>query len=250
MKAAMKVEALKLVRSPVGVIAAASIVGGVVVLIATMMAAIRSGNLELTAKLGADATFDWSGLVSGAAQITGAGGLIGFGVVLAWLFAREFADGTITGLFGLPVGRGTIAAAKLAIYALWAIGATLLLSAALLVLGLILGFGPPDAAAWAGIGRQSALGFLTAAVALPVAWVATAARSLLAGVSCAIGLVVVAQVGALTGMGGWMPVAAPSLWAISGGTAVSAVQLAAPVVLAGVVGAVTVWSWHRLQLDR
>ena len=121
----------------------------------------------MIAKLGGSATFDWTGLVSTAAQITGAGGLIGFGVVLAWLFAREFADGTITGLFALPIGRGTIAAAKLAIYTVWAVSVSLLIAAALLLLGLVLGFGMPDASAWAGLGRQLGLGILTAAIALP-----------------------------------------------------------------------------------
>lgn len=250
MRAAMRVEALKLVRSPVGVISTAAIAGGIVVLVAALMAATSSGDPAMIAKLGGSATFDWTGLLNTAAQITGAAGLIGFGVVLAWLFAREFADGTITGLFALPIGRGTIAAAKLAIYTVWAVSVSLLIAAALLLLGLVLGFGMPDASAWAGLGRQLSLGILTAAIALPVAWVATASRSLLAGVSCAIALVIVAQVGAITGAGGWMPLAAPALWAISGGAAVSGAQLALPAILAAVVGAGTIVTWRRLQLDR
>src|SRR3954447_10358126 len=103
MRGAMQFEALKPLRPSVGVIATAAIVVGVVALVGGLMAAIASGDPELTAKLGGDATLDWAGLVSAGAQITGAGGLLGFGVVLAWLFAREFADGTITGLFGLPI---------------------------------------------------------------------------------------------------------------------------------------------------
>lgn len=250
MNAAVRFEALKLVRSPVGIISTIAIAGGIFALVAALMAAVASGDPALIAKLGGTASLDWAGLASTAAQITGAGGLIGFGVVLAWLFAREFADGTITGLFALPMGRGTIAAAKLTVYAVWAVLVSLVTVAALLLLGLGLGFGLPDASAWAALGRQSGLGILTAAVALPVAWVATASRSLLAGVSCAIGLVIVAQVGALTGAGGWMPLAAPALWALSGGAAVSAAQLALPLVLAAAIGAVTVWTWRRLQLDR
>ena len=85
-----------------------------------MMAALASGDPQLVAKLGPGASRDWRGLVGVAAQISGAGGFLAFGVVGAWLFGREFTDGTITGLFGLPVGRGTIAAAKLAVYAAWA----------------------------------------------------------------------------------------------------------------------------------
>ncbi|WP_349827867.1 hypothetical protein [Brevibacterium litoralis] len=86
----------------------------------------------------------------------------------------------------------------------------------ILGLGLVVGYGVPDVAAWAGLGRQVVLGVLTAVVAVPVAWVAIVARSVLAAVGGAIGLVVVAQVGALTGLGGWVPPVAPALWALGG----------------------------------
>lgn len=250
MRVAMRFEALKLMRSPVGVIATAAITAGILLLVTGMMAALASGSDDLTAKLGPGATLDWRGLTNTSAQITGAGGLIGFGVVLAWLFAREFTDGTITGLFALPVGRGTLATAKLAVYALWATCVSAVVSAALFVVGLAFGFGPPSGDDAAALWRQFALGLLTAAIALPVAWVATAARSLLGGVGAAIGLVIVAQVGTIAGAGGWMPLAAPAIWAISAGTAVSATQLALPVLLAAVIGVITIASWRRLQLDR
>lgn len=250
MRAAVQVEALKLLRSRVGVIASAVLVGGLLALVAGTMAAVVAGDRALIAKLGGHAVAGWAGLLHVAAQITGAGGLLGFGVVLAWLFSREFADGTVTGLFALPVGRGRIAAAKLLVFVAWAIVISLALDAVLLVAGLAYGFGVPGPQAWAALGRQGALGLLTAAVAVPVAWAATLARSLLAGVAAAVGLVVVAQVGAMGGAGGWMPFAAPALWAISGGAAVSAVQLGVPVVLALAVSGLVVASWRRLQLDR
>lgn len=249
MNAAIRVEATKLLRSPVGVIATAAIAGGILVLVLGIMVAVRSGDTAIVAKAGG-ARADWAGLIGTAAQITGAGGLLGFGVVLAWLFAREFADGTITGLFALPVGRGRIAAAKLAVYALWAVAVSVGLTVGSAVLGIALGFGMPDASAQAGLARQFALGILTAALALPVAWVATAARSLLAGVATAVALVVIAEVGAIAGAGAWMPFAAPALWAMSAGSAVSALQLSVPVLVATLVAAATVWSWGRLQLDR
>jgi ABC-2 type transport system permease protein len=188
--------------------------------------------------------------VGAAAQISGAGGLLAFGVVAAWLFGREFTEGTITGLFGLPVGRGTIAAAKLAVYAAWGTGVSAAVVVVVLLLGLVLGFGAPDAAAWEELGRLLVLGVLSVGVAVPTAWVATITRSLLGGVSVAIGLVVVAQVGVLAGGGGWVPLAAPALWALSGGAAVSAVQLGGAVAFAVVAGTATTWTWHRLQLDR
>src|SRR5690606_20999878 len=86
---AVRSEALKLVRSPVGTIATLALVVGTLVLLGGITAALASGNPELTAKVGVGATLDWAGLLASAAQITSAGGLLGSGVVLAWLFGRE-----------------------------------------------------------------------------------------------------------------------------------------------------------------
>ena len=84
----------------------------------------------------------------------------------------------------------------------------------------------------------------------PVAWVATLGRSVIAGIGCTIGIVVLAQVGVLTGPGAWLTFAAPGLWAVNDGQGVSAIQflLIIPVALAG--AGLTVRAWARLQLDR
>lgn len=250
MKTAVSVEALKLRRSLVGVVATIAIVGGTIALLVGITAAVASGNPEMIAKAGPGATLDWTGLLSSATQITAAGGLLGFGVLLAWLFAREFTDGTITGLFALPVGRGRIAIAKLIVYAIWVITVSITLTGCLVVLGLILGYGFPNADAWAGLGRQLILGALTGAVAIPTAWVATVTRSMLAGVGCTIALVVIAQVSALAGAGGWMPLTAPALWAMGKGAGVTVWQLTLSLVLAIGFAAITHVSWDRLQMNR
>lgn len=80
--------------------------------------------------------------------------------------------------------------------------------------------------------------------------IATVTRSLLAAVGGAIALVIVAQVGALAGAGGWMPLAAPALWAMSSGVAVTAVQLALTVAFAAIFTFLTCASWARLHLNR
>ncbi|MEH6380686.1 MAG: hypothetical protein V7768_03115 [Dietzia cercidiphylli] len=91
---------------------------------------------------------------------------------------------------------------------------------------------------------------LTSAIVTPVAWVTTVTRSTLAGVAATIAIVIVAQVGVLVGAGGWMPFAAPTLWAMSGGSGVSPLQLALVGVIPLVSTALTVATWRRLQLDR
>lgn len=246
---AVRVEALKLAHSPVGKIGTLALVAGTLALLGGITAALTSGNPELMAKLGSTATLDWNGLLASAAQITAAGGLLGFGIVLSWMFGREFTDGTITGLFALPVSRSRIALAKLAVYAAWNLAITVLLTLSILALGLALHYGAPSVDTWASLGRQGALTAMTGAIAVPVAWIATVTRSLLAAISGAIALVITAQVGSLAGAGGWMPLAAPALWAMSRGTAVSATQLAITGMFGVAFAALTCTTWARLQLN-
>lgn len=250
MSAVLLSEALKLRASLVGIVGTITIVGGIALLSGGILLAAASGQPDLVAKLGPAATADWPGFLSAAAQITGAGGLLGCGIVLAWMFGREFSDATVSGLFALPVGRARIAAGKLALFALWGIGTALGLTGALLLVGLGAGLGAPSPQTWTGLARQTALGLLTCAIATPVAWITSLARSTLGGVTTTIAIVVVAQVGVLAGAGGWMPFAAPTLWAMSGGNAVSPLQLALVGTVPAASAALAIAAWRRLQLDR
>jgi ABC-2 type transport system permease protein len=250
MRAALWAETVKLTGSLVGRVATIALVVGIAALTGSILLAAASGNPQLVAKLGPGATADWNGFLLSAAQITGAGGMGGFGIVVAWMFGREFGDGTITGLFALPVRRATIAGAKLLVYAGWAVAVSVLLAAVLLVEGLIAGLGPLTEADAMTLLRQLALSIMTAAIAVPVAWAATLGRGVLAGVSVAIGLVVVAQFSVLAGAGGWMPLAAPALWAISSGVGVTAGQLSLLIPFVALAAAAVLVTWQRLQLDR
>ncbi|WP_051297706.1 ABC transporter permease [Brevibacterium album] len=252
MRSAILAETLKLLRSPVGTIGTLALVLGVLALVGGLILGIASGSPRLVAQAkfsGIDVTAGWQGLLSTAAQITAAGALLGFGVVLAWMFAREFAEGTVAGLFALPVTRGRIAFAKFAVHGLWVLLVGSALTGALLGLGLLLGYGPPGAEARAGLARQFALTLLSGALTAPVAWVASLTRSLLAGTAAAILLVIIGQIGALAGTGAWLPPAAPALWALSEGTEAGAAQLALAVLTAGAFAGFTCAHWARLQLD-
>jgi ABC-2 type transport system permease protein len=114
----------------------------------------------------------------------------------------------------------------------------------------ISGLGALSGDNWAMLARQLALGVMSAALTLPIAWVATLSRSVLGGVSAAIGLVVVAQVSVLASLGGWIPLAAPALWAVSAGAEVSPVQLLLLVPFAGASVLASALAWRRMQLDR
>lgn len=253
MNAALRVEALKLSRSPVGVIGTLALLIGTLALLGGLTMGLAGGNPELTAQAefsGVAATLDWDGLLGFSAQITTAGSLLGFGVVLSWMFGREFTDGTITGLFALPVTLNRIALAKFAVYALWVILVSLILVLGLLGLGFLFSYGVPSPYTWAGLVRQLVLTMLSGALAVPVALIATVTRSLLAAIGGAIALVITGQVGAIAGAGGWMPLVAPALWAMSGGGDVTLTQLSLTVAVALVFVVLACVSWSRLQLDR
>lgn len=250
MKAAVRAETLKLTHSLVGVIATLAMVLGVVALLGGLTVGVARGNPQVTMKLGPVDFLSWHGLLEGGAQITAIATLLGFGVVLAWMFGREFTDGTVAGLLALPVSRTQIALGKLVVYGIWATGVSLAIAAAMLFLGLVLGYGLPSSDSWAALGQVCVLGLVTAGLAVPIAWVATLSRSLLAAVGCTVGLAVVAEVGAIAGAGGWMPFAAPALWAMTDGAEVTAAQLALALSVPLIFGSLSCVAWARLQLDR
>ena len=172
-----------------------------------------------------------------------------FGVALSWIFGREFADGTVSSLFALPVPRAAIALGKLMVYAIWAVGVAVLLTGVVAGVGLVLGFGVTDAAGFGELARLPLLVVLTALIAVPAAWAATLGRGLLPGIATTIGIIVVAQVLAIADVGAWVPIVTPALWAIAPDSVPPAALLTVPSVPI-VFGALCALAWSRLQLDR
>ena len=249
MRAALATESMKFVKARVPAVTSVMLTLGIAVLCAAMLRALDSGDPQLVAKLGALADpGGWVGFVLAASQITAIAGLLGFGVALSWLFGREFADGTVTGLFALPVGRGTIAAAKLVVYLAWSVAVAVLLAGALVLLGLVAGLGPVPSDAVPILGRLVVVTLLTALLGIPAAWAATVGRGLMAGIGTIVGIVVVAQVAVFSGIGAWFPFSSPGVWATGAPVSSGQLALVAPVTL--IAGVLVVVSWRRLQLDR
>jgi len=192
-----------------------------------------------------------AGLFAAAHTIVAVGGLLGFGVVIGWVFGREFTDGTITGLWAIPVARPVVATAKLLLLLAWSLTTAAVLAAALTAVSLLM---DPDAGASAAVapaGKFAAIAVLTAGAATPCAWVATVGRGYLPAIGTIIAIVLVAQMAVMTGLGGWFPFAVPGVWAAGpdAGTVTAAhltFALAVPVVFA----AATIRSWQRLTLAR
>lgn len=249
-RAAIAVESRKAIASRVMLSTTLLLVLGVAVLALGMLVAAASGDPQVVAKLGPLAgASGWTALIGTVTQITAAGGLLAFGVALSWLFGREFADGTVASLFGLPVSRATISIAKLTVYTVWSLVVAALLTAVVAALGLAMGYGATDPAGLADVARIPVLVVLTALIAVPAAWAATLGRGLLTGIAATIGIIVVAQVFAIADAGTWVPIVVPALWAIAPDSVPAAALAVVPSVPL-VFGALTAWAWSRLQLDR
>ncbi|WP_147919084.1 ABC transporter permease [Ruania zhangjianzhongii] len=249
---ALQVELRKALASRVLQTTTLLVVMGIALLALILVAAARAGNEQILTQLGPLAgESGWTLLTGVTAQITAAGALLAFGVALSWTFGREFTDGTITGLFALPVTRPMIALGKLCIHLVWTAAVALALTFLVLAAGRILGLGPIDDEVLRQLSRQAVLTFLTGLIATPAGWAATLGRGTLPGIAVTLAVLIAAQVTAIASpeTAAWLPVSAPALWALQPGT-VHAGQLALTAVVPISFVALTCLTWRRLQLDR
>lgn len=250
LRAALGVEVQKSVRARVPVVAAILLVGGVVAICVSVTVAVEGGDPDIVAKLGpVVGEGGWDGYLSAALQVTAAAAAGACGILVSWSVGREFAEGTISGLFALPVSRTVLAAAKLIAFAAWTAAVALALIVVLFVAGVCAGLGPlpPNAAEVAA--RLLVLVLATAAVTLAAAWVATLTRGLLGGIAATVILLASAQVVVFSGGGAWYPPSAPALWAIDP-TPSSTITLLIGLGVGGLFAGLTLLSWKRMELDR
>lgn len=254
-RAAYVVEWLKLRRSRVPRVTAAALLVLPAVMAALFLAmADRDRGDAMSLKAQALVTRDgWAGYLDALTQIYASAGLLGMGVVVAWCFGREYADRTVASLFGSATPRESVAAAKLAVLAVWCTGVSLALFPAALLVGLGAGLGLPDAEALAGLIRLAVLSLLTGLSALTIALFASVGRGYLPAFGGLVGLVAAAQIAVVAGAGGWFPYAAPGLWAVASATptlgTVPVWHLLLVPCSAAVVGALTVAWWRRAELS-
>lgn len=250
MGAALEVEARKTASSRVSVAIVALLIGGIAVLAGTFSLTVASGNVAAIAKLGpSGAQPGWPGLLSSSTQLSAATCLLAFGTLLSWMFGREFTEGTISGLFALPVPRASLATAKLAVFFGTTLITALMIPAVIGLLGTLLGFGMPSMDILGHFARLAALIALSGLLATPAAWASTLGRGLLSGIAVAVTLLAAAQVAVVAGAGPWFPVATPAIWANDPSTVPPAAFLGVALFWLLFAG-LTVHSWSALELDR
>lgn len=211
------------------------------------------GLLGAKAQLGTG-TADWVGYLGLVAQMVAVGGLLVFGLVVIWLFGREFSDGTLKDLLALPTSRSCIVWAKLLVGAGWCLALTVYLTVLSLVAGVLLDLpGWSAAVALRGLGTIALTALLTIMLSTAYGLVASVGRGYLPAVAAMFGTLFAGQVIAALGYGRWFPWSVPAL--LSG---VAGEQQSAPgalglalVLVVGLLGAVgTVLWWGRADHDR
>lgn len=202
----------------------------------------------------AGGTADWTGYFALTAQITAVGGLLLFGLVVIWLFGREFSDRTAKDLLALPTTCGAVVVAKLLV----ALGWCCLLTVQLVVFGLLFGtlLGLPG---WSpdtvlrGLGTIFGTAMLTSMLATTYALVASVGRGYLPAVAAMMVSLFAAQVIAALGFGAWFPWSVPSLLSGVAGpeqTSPEAWGIAGVVLVGIVASAATVVWWEHADHDR
>lgn len=218
MREATAVELLKAQRSRlpwVTVLAftVTTLVGGLFMFILEDQGRARSMGL-----LGAKATLaagdaDWPTYFGFLAQATAIGGMAVFGLVLTWMFGREFSQGTVKDLLALPTSRATIVGAKFTVAAAWCTALALYTYLLGLVVGAALGLpGWSPAAAVTGLTTLLATAAMTILLATPVALAAGIGRGYLAGVGFILAVIFLAQIIAALGYGHYFPWSVPALF--------------------------------------
>lgn len=148
----------------------------------------------------------WPAFVGYLALVAGGGGIGLLGFVLAYLFGREYAEGTAKNLLALPVRRGWFVLGKLVVALAWWAGLVLVVFVEGIGLGWLLdlpGRTPAAIAAAAGtIAVSAGMSFLVAPLA---AWITVATRSALGAVGFAFGTLLLGDLLGHTGWAGWTP---------------------------------------------
>lgn len=194
----------------------------------------------------------WDAYLGVLGQVAAAALFVGAGVVVAWVFGREHADGTFGALFSLPVSRGDIALAKLVAFVAWVLVVGVAVTGVAAVLGVAGGVDPASTLPPpAGLVRLLGVAGSTMLLTVPVALVASVGRGYLPAIGAVVVVLAVAQVSVFLGAGGWFPFAVPGLVAVADGTTVvtpgpAQLALAGLTVLVG--AAATVAWWARAEV--
>jgi ABC-2 type transport system permease protein len=252
--AALYCEVLKARRSQVPLwtalgLALAPLMGGLfMVILKDPERARAAGLLRAKAEITAGAA-DWPTYLGVVSQALAVGGSFVFAFVAAWVFGREFADRTVKLLLAVPTRRDATVAAKFLVVWGWCGLLAVWVFALALGVGALVGLpGWSARVALEAAGVAAVAAALSAALVTPTAFLASAGRGYLAPLGFAVLTVVLAQIAAAIGWGGWFPWSVPALWSGLAGPRAEHLGPASYVLvgLTSLGGLVATAAWWRL----
>lgn len=191
----------------------------------------------------------WPSFANTLTLIVGVGGMLLLPFIVAYLFGREYADGTAKNMLGLPVPRWRFVVAKLVVAALWWLLVVLLVIAEGVALATLLALpGYTSSLIW----TMSADCFVAASIAyltVPVvAWITIASRNYLMPLAFALAMLAIGNVLSKTGWSEWFPWSIlPTMIGFVGmpvnGLPVGSYVVVAITFVAGVAGAIAQFTY-------
>lgn len=181
-----------------------------------------------------DLPSDWTGLMAFIEQLAGMGGLILFSLIVAWIFGREYAEGTAKYLLASPVPRRWFVVAKLAVASVWYLYLSALLLGETLAMGTALGLPGFDAARFAGSAARILVGASATLLLGPaVAVAAVAGRGFIAPFVYTLGTMVAGTVFGQTDWAPWVPWSMVPLFSGAAGPGADRVGVGSLIALGG-----------------
>ena len=194
--------------------------------------AARFGLLGTKANL-AGLVATWPVYLSMLTLIVGIGGMLLLSFIVAYVFGREYADGTAKNLLALPVARHWIVLSKLIVAAVWWIVLVVAVVAEAFVIGALLALPGFSTALAIGAVHDALLAAGISFLLAPrVAWVAVLGRGYMPPLGFALGMLAVGDVLSHTGWARWFPWSVVPLFIGAVGQRVTALPATSYIVVA------------------
>jgi ABC-2 type transport system permease protein len=187
---------------------------------------------------------DWQTYLRFLTMAVGAGGIILFGLIAAWVFGREYSDRTVKDLLALPTSRSTIVLSKCIVIAVWSAALTVITCLVTLGVGAALRLPPESPQVFWQSGITIAVAVcLTIALATPIALAASAWHGYLPPIGVMMLAMGLAQLINAAGWGEYFPWSVPALYVQGENLGMVSYVIVILTSVAGLFGTLFWWGW-------
>jgi ABC-2 type transport system permease protein len=187
---------------------------------------------------------DWQTYLRFLTMAVGAGGIVLFGLIAAWVFGREYSDRTVKDLLALPTSRSAIVLSKCIVIAAWSAAVTVIICLVTLFVGTVLSLPPESPQVFGQSGVMITIDVcLTIALAAPIAFSASAWHGYLPPIGVMILAMGLAQLVNAAGWGEYSPWSVPALYVQGENLGIVSYAIVIVTSIAGLIGTLLWWEW-------